>query len=163
MTINDDAVTKEFLTVNQITNLNKLSVKIARRRFRLSVFTRQDDEFNSPPIWSCPIAIGAIGFETPAKPYNVLGKESPPTYTAPDRKWAREAGFKPGEKLPADHPANPLRGAFLWLTKSGIGIHGTDNLLSLRSKASHGCIRVRPKDAIYLYNIIALGTPVLIV
>lgn len=154
---------RESLSPKALELVPQCVIKVVRRRFRLTLFTREYlDSRTYSPVWSCPIAIGAIGFETPAGVYTVLAKQSPPTYTAPDSAWAREAGFTPGEELPPNHPANPLRGAFLWLNDEGIGIHGTPNLLSLRSKASHGCVRVRPQDAVYLFRTVPLGSVVIV-
>jgi len=152
----------QFLGPTALEKLPDAFIKIQRRKFKLTLYKRAGREFDIQP-WVCRIAVGAIKFDTPAKPYLVLGKESPPTYTAPNSQWALDAGFKPGEKLPHDHPANPLRGAFLWLDDHGIGIHGTPNLLSLGTRASHGCIRVSEEDAIYLYNNVPLGTNVLVI
>lgn len=42
------------------------------------------------------------------------------------------------------------------------GIHGTTRSSSIGSAASHGCIRMFNKDVIELYNIVPIGTPVLI-
>ncbi len=155
--------TRLILTPRDNARLPKTYIKINRKRFRLYVYERMDESsplFKPRPVFRCWIALGAVGFETPTGPHMVHMKESPPTYTAPDSDWAREAGYKEGEKLPFDHPMNPLRGAFLWLTHTGVGIHGTPNLLSLRSKASHGCIRVSEKSALWLYRRIDLGTVV---
>jgi lipoprotein-anchoring transpeptidase ErfK/SrfK len=44
----------------------------------------------------------------------------------------------------------------------GAGIHGTDELSSLGTAASHGCIRIAIPDVIELYNQTSLGTPVYI-
>jgi lipoprotein-anchoring transpeptidase ErfK/SrfK len=42
------------------------------------------------------------------------------------------------------------------------GIHGTDELSSLGSAASHGCIRMAIPDAIELYDQTPVGTSVYI-
>ena len=152
--------TRLILTPRDTATLPKTYVRINRKRFRLYVYERETETsplFKDKPVASFWVALGAVKFETPKGPHMVHMKESPPTYTAPDADWAREAGFTPGEKIPPDHPANPIRGAFLWLTHTGIGIHGTANLLSLRTKASHGCIRVSEKAALWLYRRIDLG------
>jgi lipoprotein-anchoring transpeptidase ErfK/SrfK len=153
------SVKTESITAKDIKKLPLNEVIVVRRKFRLIVRTRLSvDSIEYKQTYSCRCAHGAMGFGTPTGTFPIFKKESPPTYTAPDRKWARDAGFKPGEKLPHDHPANPLAGAFLWLTEDGIGIHGTNNLLSLGTRASHGCVRVKPEAAIYLFENIALGT-----
>lgn len=42
------------------------------------------------------------------------------------------------------------------------GIHGTTNKNSIGRSASHGCIRMFNKDIKELYNIVSIGTPVII-
>lgn len=42
------------------------------------------------------------------------------------------------------------------------GIHGTTNQYSIGRAASHGCIRMFNKDIIELYDIVPIGTPVII-
>lgn len=42
------------------------------------------------------------------------------------------------------------------------GIHGTNDESSIGSEASHGCIRMFSKDAKELYEMVPIGTPVLI-
>jgi len=148
------------LTASQLKTVPATAVVIKRRQFRLTVFARNGRSFNK--LFAVPVSIGRLGFETPPGQFLVLDKEMPPTYTAPDEQWALEAGYKPGQRLPADHPANPLRGAWLRLTDDGVGIHGSDSW-PLGQKASHGCVRVRPKDAIAIHEAVAVGSPVTIV
>lgn len=42
------------------------------------------------------------------------------------------------------------------------GIHGTTNRSSIGRSASHGCIRMFNKDIKELYNIVSIGTPVIV-
>jgi lipoprotein-anchoring transpeptidase ErfK/SrfK len=44
----------------------------------------------------------------------------------------------------------------------GEGIHGTAELDSLGSAASHGCIRMAARDVKQLYRPVKVGTPVFI-
>lgn len=112
------------------------------------------------------VAVGRRGFRTPQGFYEVTKKELNPTWTPPDEDWVgpdlRDENGKP-KTLASDDPNNPLAGAFLWVNeKEAIGIHGTKNLDSLGQDASHGCIRVDPDVAVYLYKILPIYTPVLI-
>ena len=43
---------------------------------------------------------------------------------------------------------------------NGAGIHGTDDVGSLGSAASHGCIRMAIPDVVALYRKVDVGTPV---
>jgi lipoprotein-anchoring transpeptidase ErfK/SrfK len=45
----------------------------------------------------------------------------------------------------------------------GAGIHGTEDVGSLGSAASHGCIRMAIPDVIDLYDKVEVGTPVYII
>jgi L,D-transpeptidase ErfK/SrfK len=149
------------LTPPEFADLPQTFVTIWRRRFRLAVHPIQTDSRKRGALFTCPVSIGRLGFETPPGRFRVLEKEMPPTYTAPDEQWAREAGYEPGEKLAADDPANPLRGAWLRLTWDGVGLHGSDSW-PLGLKASHGCVRVRPQDAVSLHGLVDLGSPVVV-
>jgi lipoprotein-anchoring transpeptidase ErfK/SrfK len=44
----------------------------------------------------------------------------------------------------------------------GAGIHGTADVGSLGTAASHGCIRMSVPDVIELYDMVPVGTPVYI-
>lgn len=43
-----------------------------------------------------------------------------------------------------------------------IYIHGTADVEQLGTPVSHGCIRLSPPDAVQLFDLVSLGTPVLI-
>jgi lipoprotein-anchoring transpeptidase ErfK/SrfK len=45
----------------------------------------------------------------------------------------------------------------------GAGIHGTDELGSLGTAASHGCVRMAIPDVEQLYDQVSVGTPVFVV
>lgn len=151
---------EEKLKASDLKQLPRNAVIIRRKQFRLTVYARNERRYRK--LFGVPISVGKLGFETPAGQFLVLDKQMPPTYTAPDEPWALEAGYQPGQTLPSDHPANPLRGAWLRLTDDGVGIHGSDSW-PLGQKASHGCVRVRPKDAIAIYEAVQVGSPVAVV
>ncbi|MDP3086911.1 MAG: L,D-transpeptidase, partial [Methylotenera sp.] len=44
-----------------------------------------------------------------------------------------------------------------------IYIHGTPDDVALGQVASHGCVRMRNVDIVELFNLVEIGTPVLIV
>ena len=44
----------------------------------------------------------------------------------------------------------------------GAGIHGTDDVSSIGTAASHGCIRMRIPDVVELYDRVPVGTPLYI-
>lgn len=154
---------QDVLSASELAAVPIVWIEVRKKLFRLDVFRRPTDQarfFKPTPFYSCRIAVGAIGFGTPSGRYFVLDKSLNPSYVAPDSDWAREAGYTPGQEIPGGDPANPILGAWLRLNDDGIGIHGTANLLSLGTRASHGCVRVNPKAARRLYEITPVGSPV---
>ncbi|MEX0991058.1 MAG: L,D-transpeptidase family protein [Actinomycetota bacterium] len=110
-------------------------------------------------VESYPVATGAPGFPTPDGSFQIVEKRKNPTWVNPDPNgW--------GSSMPAEippGPGNPLGTRALNLNAPGIRIHGTYDLASLGTAASHGCIRMSIKDVEQLYDIVDVGTPVLII
>jgi hypothetical protein len=106
---------------------------------------------------SYSIAVGRAGLETPAGLYHIADKEVDPSWHVPNSAWA---GALAGTTVPPG-PQDPIKARWLGIY-NGAGIHGTDELGSLGSAASHGCIRMAIPDVIELYSRTPLGTPVYI-
>jgi lipoprotein-anchoring transpeptidase ErfK/SrfK len=104
------------------------------------------------------VAVGAAGYETPRGIRRVQSKQRNPAWHAPNRPWAGELA---GQTIPPGDPRNPLKAAFISLG-NGIGFHGTADLASIGTNASHGCIRMRVSDVLHLYRKVPVGTRVLI-
>jgi lipoprotein-anchoring transpeptidase ErfK/SrfK len=104
------------------------------------------------------IAVGAVGFDTPAGVYNIQNMAVDPAWSVPEADWA---GDLAGTVVPGGVPENPLRERWMGIF-DGAGIHGTDDVGSLGSAASHGCIRMSVPDVIELYDQVDVGTPVYI-
>jgi lipoprotein-anchoring transpeptidase ErfK/SrfK len=104
------------------------------------------------------VAFGAVGFDTPAGLYNIQNKAVDPVWTVPDSDWA---GDLAGTVVPGGTPDNPLKARWLGIF-DGAGIHGTDDVSSLGSAASHGCIRMAIPDVIDVYDRVPVGTPIYI-
>ena len=103
------------------------------------------------------IAVGQIGLETPAGLYEVEDKQVDPSWHVPNSAWA---GSLAGQVIPPG-PDDPLKARWLGFY-DGAGIHGTDELWSLGTAASHGCIRMSIPDVIELYSLVPLHTPIYI-
>ena len=103
------------------------------------------------------IAVGAAGYETSTGVYNIESKQVNPTWYVPDSDWA---GDLAGEVVPPG-PDNPLQARWMGFF-AGAGIHGTNDVGSLGSAASHGCIRMAVPDVMALYDQVPLGTPIYI-
>lgn len=106
---------------------------------------------------SYTVAIGALGFDTPSGLYHIQNKAVDPTWNVPDSDWAGELA---GETIPPG-PDNPLKARWMGIY-DGAGIHGTDDVGSLGSAASHGCIRMSVIDVKELYDRVSTGTPIYI-
>jgi lipoprotein-anchoring transpeptidase ErfK/SrfK len=104
------------------------------------------------------VAIGAQGFDTPAGVYNIQNMAVDPAWNVPDAAWA---GSLAGTVVPGGVPENPLKERWMGIY-DGAGIHGTDDLASLGTAASHGCVRMSIPDVIELYDQVDVGTPIYI-
>ncbi len=104
------------------------------------------------------VAVGAVGFDTPAGLYHIQNKAVDPAWTVPHSAWA---GDLAGTVVPGGTPENPLKARWLGIF-DGAGIHGTDDTGSLGSAASHGCIRMGIDDVIDLYPRVPVGAPIYI-
>jgi lipoprotein-anchoring transpeptidase ErfK/SrfK len=102
------------------------------------------------------IAVGQVGLETPAGLYRVQNKAVNPAWSVPNSSWA---GSLAGTVVPGGTPQNPLKARWLGIY-DGAGIHGTDQIGSLGTAASHGCIRMAIPDVIELYDKVPVGAPV---
>jgi len=104
------------------------------------------------------VAVGAVGFDTPAGLYHIQNKAVDPAWTVPNSDWA---GSLAGTVVPGGVPENPLKARWLGIF-DGAGIHGTDQTYSLGTAASHGCIRMAIPDVIELYDQVPVGAPIYI-
>ncbi len=103
------------------------------------------------------IAVGQQGLETPAGLYHALDKQVNPSWHVPNSAWA---GSLAGQVIPPG-PADPLKARWIGIF-DGAGIHGTDDIGSLGSAASHGCVRMAIPDVIDLYDRVQVGDPIYI-
>jgi lipoprotein-anchoring transpeptidase ErfK/SrfK len=103
------------------------------------------------------IAVGRQGLETPAGQYNIESKEVNPSWHVPNSAWA---GSLAGKVIPPG-PADPIKARWMAIA-GGAGIHGTDDVGSLGTAASHGCIRMAIPDVIDLFDRVEVGNPVFI-
>jgi lipoprotein-anchoring transpeptidase ErfK/SrfK len=103
-------------------------------------------------VRSYPIAVGQQGLETPAGLYHVTDKQVNPSWHVPNSAWA---GSLAGQVIPPG-PSNPLQARWIGIY-NGAGIHGTSDIGSLGSAASHGCVRMSVSDVIDLYDRVQYG------
>lgn len=100
------------------------------------------------------VAVGADGHGTPPGTYSITSKQVNPAWYVPNSAWA---GDLAGKVIPGGAPNNPLKARWMGL-RDAIGIHGTGDAGSIGSRASKGCIRMRPSDVIDLYDRVPMGT-----
>jgi lipoprotein-anchoring transpeptidase ErfK/SrfK len=91
-----------------------------------------------------PVAVGAPGTPSPSGEFRVANRIEKPTYYAPGKV------IKPG-------PANPLGTRWIGLSLKGLGIHGTNEPISIGRRSSHGCIRMRNEDVEELFELVRAG------
>ena len=103
------------------------------------------------------VAIGAVGYDTPTGLYSIQDKQVDPVWHVPDSAWA---GDLAGTDVPPG-PDNPIKARWMGIY-DGAGIHGTTDVGSLGSAASHGCVRMDIPDVIDLYDRVDVGTPIYI-
>jgi hypothetical protein len=106
---------------------------------------------------SYTVAVGQEGLETPAGLYHIQEKEENPSWHVPNSAWA---GSLAGQVIPPG-PEDPIKARWMGIFE-GAGIHGTEELESLGSAASHGCVRMSIPDVIELYPQVEVGTPIYI-
>jgi lipoprotein-anchoring transpeptidase ErfK/SrfK len=104
------------------------------------------------------VAFGAAGYDTPRGLFNIQNKQVDPAWSVPNSDWA---GDLAGTVVPGGTPENPLKERWMGIY-DGAGIHGTDDVGSLGSAASHGCIRMGISDVIDLYDRVEVGDPIYI-
>lgn len=107
---------------------------------------------------SYPVATGTPGYPTPRGQFHITAKRRNPTWGNPWAEWSMNmpAFIGPG-------PNNPLGTRAMNLSAGGIRIHGTPDADSIGGPASHGCIRMYMHDAEELFDIVDVGTPVVVV
>jgi lipoprotein-anchoring transpeptidase ErfK/SrfK len=104
------------------------------------------------------VAVGQPAYPTPNGLYSVTDKQVDPVWSVPNSDWAGELA---GTVVEGGTEANPLKARWMGIT-DGVGFHGTSEVDSLGTAASHGCIRMSVPDVEDLYDRVPVGTPVYI-
>jgi lipoprotein-anchoring transpeptidase ErfK/SrfK len=153
----DHRVRAPVQTVKAKVTTNELAAKyptvliINRGGFQLSLYK------NLQLSRTYRIAVGRQGLETPAGQYNIQDKQVNPSWHVPNSAWA---GALAGKVIPPG-PQDPIKARWMGIA-GGAGIHGTEDVGSLGSAASHGCIRMAIPDVIALFDQVNVGDPVFI-
>lgn len=123
-----------------------LKIKLKERRVYVYLGNKVKTSF--------PIAIGKPGWETPKGKFKILQMVKDPAWEHP---WNGKI-FPPG-------PTNPLgvRWIGFWTDgKNTIGFHGTPNERVMGQAVSHGCVRMRNRDVVSLFELVKVGTTVVV-
>ncbi len=139
------------VTTAQLATRYPAIITVDRSSFRLRLWKRLR------LVKTYPIAVGMAGLETPAGLYHIQDKQVNPSWHVPNSAWA---GSLAGQTIPPG-PQDPIKARWMGIF-NGAGIHGTDELGSLGSAASHGCIRMAIPQVEELYDQVSVGTPVYI-
>ena len=142
---------KAKVTTSELAQKYPRVIAVNRSAFRLTLYD------HLKVVKTYPIAVGQVGLETPAGQYNIQDKQVNPYWHVPNSAWA---GDMAGQVVPPG-PSNPLQARWMGIY-NGAGIHGTSDIGSLGSAASHGCIRMAVPDVIDLFDRVEVGDPVFI-
>ena len=110
------------------------------------------------PVKEYTVAVGMPQYPTPNGLYSIQNKQVDPVWSVPNSDWAGELA---GTTVAGGTAENPLRSRWMGVT-DGVGFHGTSEVGSLGTRASHGCIRMDVPDVEELYDQVPVGTPVYI-
>ncbi|RKY33662.1 MAG: hypothetical protein DRP68_01540 [Candidatus Omnitrophota bacterium] len=139
------------LTSDIIKPAQRLKVNVCK--FSLVIDKSQNCLFlkrNNEVIKTYIVATGKDN-STPTGKFKIVNKIKNPTW------------FKTGAVIPPDSPQNILGSRWLGLDIKGYGIHGTKEPDNLGKQITLGCIRMANQDVEELYDILPLGTEVIIV
>lgn len=106
-------------------------------------------------VQSYPIAVGRSGWETPTGEFQVMQMRRNPVWINPFTD----------EAIPSNDARNPLGRFWIGFWTDGrnwIGFHGTPEVQSVGTAASHGCIRMFDQDIEALFQQVQMGTPVIV-
>jgi lipoprotein-anchoring transpeptidase ErfK/SrfK len=142
---------KPQVTTDQLAQRYPVFLTIDRGAFQLRLWE------NLKLAKTYTIAVGQAGLETPAGQYTIDDKQVNPSWHVPDSPWA---GDLAGQVIPPG-PSDPIKARWMGFY-AGAGIHGTDEISSLGTAASHGCVRMSIPDVVELYPQVPLGTPIYI-
>ena len=93
------------------------------------------------------VAVGKPSTPSPHGEFKIISHIANPTWYGPNKTVA------PG-------PDNPVGTRWMGLSAAGYGIHGTNVPSSIGKAASHGCIRMRNRDAEELFGLVRTGVSV---
>lgn len=135
-------------------------ITIDKRKFKLRFFTRPPEGSNKFTLHKqYKISVGMKGYESPRGFYEVIRRGRNVDWYMPNSSWVPEESR--GTVIPGKDPRNPIKARWIEIY-DGAGIHGTDDIESLGTRASHGCFRMSVPDVIELFDLVKINCPVII-
>ena len=118
-------------------------------------------EAEGKPPQSFLVAIGRKPWETPVGKFRINQKVKDPDWVVVDFNNPAKVTNK---RVPPG-PNNPM--GLRWISFASahgweVGFHGTSKESVLGQAVSHGCVRMKNKDIVKLYDIVDLGTTVIV-
>jgi L,D-transpeptidase ErfK/SrfK len=132
----------------------------SKRLFYFPVMGAEQDQV----VFTYPIGIGRVGWETPLGATAVVSKARHPSWWVPVSVRREHAEL--GDPLPSvvpPGPDNPLGTRVLKLGMPGYLIHGTNQPYGVGMRVSHGCVRLYPENIEFMYELVEVGEPVMII
>ncbi len=115
-------------------------------------------------VMTYPISIGRMDWETPLGTTKVVSKVVNPSWYPPQSvRDEHAAEGRPLARIVPAGPDNPLGERAMRLGLPGYLIHGTNRPAGVGMRVTHGCLRMFPEDIRYLFDFIAINTPVRII
>jgi lipoprotein-anchoring transpeptidase ErfK/SrfK len=109
-------------------------------------------------VWRASNAIGTEETPTPPGPYKVADKTKWPAWVPPTSIDPEQKPVHPYNK----DRKNPLGVARIRLDKFQVALHGTNAPQSIRTDASHGCIRHSNNDILKIFGMVEKGDTVVV-
>jgi lipoprotein-anchoring transpeptidase ErfK/SrfK len=94
-----------------------------------------------------PVAVGKKSTPSPTGSFHIASHVVNPTYSHDG-------------KVVGPGPSNPVGTRWMSIGYKGYGVHGTNHPESIGHAASHGCIRMRNRDAEELFDLVRVGDEV---
>ncbi len=131
---------------------------------RLFYFPPVTARHPTPRVYTFPVGIFQPGFPDPLGTTRIVAKRRMPRWVVPADIRAQAAAQ--GDPLPAvvpPGPQNPMGELALETGFPEIYIHGTSRPWGVGMRPSHGCFHLYPEDAVTLFRLVRVGTPVRII
>jgi lipoprotein-anchoring transpeptidase ErfK/SrfK len=144
-------VTKPEVTTAELADKYPKIVTVSKASTTVTLYV------NLKPAKRYHVAIGSPGYPTPSGRFTIQNKQIDPVWNVPNSDWA---GDLAGRSIPPG-PQNPLKARWMGIY-GGSGFHGTADVGSLGSAASHGCVRMAIPDIVDLFDRVEVGTPVFV-